>query len=154
MSRDRLQTTKSRYKSYGDRRWQPLRFLVCDRVFLCVTPMKGVMRFWRQGKLSPRYIGPFEIFGKLEYDAIELNDHLTFVEEQVAILARDVRRLGLRVILFVKVRWRHRPVYEATWEIEHYMREQLPSIFEPSCTFSFTFVDESPCYGRCCDDLQ
>ena len=32
-----------------------------DLVFLKVSPMKGVMRFCKKGKLAPRYIGPFEI---------------------------------------------------------------------------------------------
>ncbi|WMV16380.1 hypothetical protein MTR67_009765, partial [Solanum verrucosum] len=123
-----------------------------------VSPMKGVMRFGRRGKLSPRYIGPFEILRTvgevayelalppvfssihpvfhvsmlrryvpdeshvLQYDAVELDDCLTFVEEPVAILARDVRRLRSTAILVVKVRWRHRPVEEATWETEQEMR--------------------------------
>ena len=30
-------------------------------MFLKVSPMKGVMRFGKKGKLAPRYIGPFEI---------------------------------------------------------------------------------------------
>ena len=30
-------------------------------MFLKVSPMKGVMRFGKKGKLSPRYIGPFLI---------------------------------------------------------------------------------------------
>ena len=36
-------------------------YKVVDRVFLRVSPWKGVMRFGKKGKLSPRYIGPFEI---------------------------------------------------------------------------------------------
>ena len=32
-----------------------------DRVFLKVSPWKGVLRFGRRGKLRPRYIGPYEI---------------------------------------------------------------------------------------------
>ena len=39
-------------------------------VFLKVAPMKGVMRFGKKGKLSLRYIGPFEILeriGKVAY---------------------------------------------------------------------------------------
>ncbi|KAL5563735.1 hypothetical protein UlMin_033482 [Ulmus minor] len=30
-----------------------------------IAPMKGVMRFGKRGKLSPRYIGPFEILEKV-----------------------------------------------------------------------------------------
>ncbi|WMV50804.1 hypothetical protein MTR67_044189 [Solanum verrucosum] len=40
----------------------------------------------------------------LQYDAIDLDDRLTFVEELYAILASDVRRLRLTAILVVKVR--------------------------------------------------
>ena len=39
-------------------------------MFLKIAPMKGVMRFRKKGKLSPRYIGPFEIIemvGKVTY---------------------------------------------------------------------------------------
>ncbi|WMV20191.1 hypothetical protein MTR67_013576 [Solanum verrucosum] len=32
-----------------------------ENVLLKVSPMKGVMRFGKKGKLSPRYIGPFEV---------------------------------------------------------------------------------------------
>ena len=34
-------------------------------MFLKVDPMKGVMRFGKKGKLSPRYIGSFEILEKI-----------------------------------------------------------------------------------------
>nr|XP_048329345.1 uncharacterized protein LOC125422322 [Ziziphus jujuba var. spinosa] len=38
-----------------------LEFEVGDWVFLKLSPWKGVVRFGRRGKLSPRYIGPYEI---------------------------------------------------------------------------------------------
>ena len=38
-----------------------LEFEVEDQVFLKLSPRKGVVRFGKQGKLNPRYIGPFEI---------------------------------------------------------------------------------------------
>ncbi|XP_070032116.1 uncharacterized protein [Nicotiana tomentosiformis] len=35
--------------------------MVCEKVLLRVSPMKGLMRFREKGKLSPWYIGPFEV---------------------------------------------------------------------------------------------
>ena len=36
-----------------------------DHVFLKVMPKRRVVRFGKQGKLSPRYIGPFEILERV-----------------------------------------------------------------------------------------
>ena len=36
-------------------------FEVGNHVFLKVQPRRGVVRFGRKGKLSPRYIVPFEV---------------------------------------------------------------------------------------------
>ena len=33
--------------------------------FLKISPMKGVMKFGKKGKLTPRYIGPFEILDRV-----------------------------------------------------------------------------------------
>lgn len=63
--RDRLVTAQSRQKSYSDRRWRPLEFEIGDNMFLRVSPMKGVLRFRKKGKLSPRLIGSFEILEKV-----------------------------------------------------------------------------------------
>ena len=41
------------------------------QVLLKVSPMKGVMRFGKQGKFSLRYIGPFEVLkrvGEVTYE--------------------------------------------------------------------------------------
>ena len=59
--RDRLKIAKDKQKSYADKRCRDLQFKVGDRVFLKVSPWKGVLRFGRRGKLRPRYIGPYEI---------------------------------------------------------------------------------------------
>ena len=101
--------------------------------------MKGVMRFGKKGKLSPRFIGPFEILrrvGEVAYklalppslsavhpifhvsmlrkyildeshvlslDSVELSPDLTFEEEPIAILDRQVRKLRTKEIASVKV---------------------------------------------------
>ena len=36
-----------------------------DQVFLRVSPWKGILRFGTRGKLSPRYIGRYEIVDKV-----------------------------------------------------------------------------------------
>ncbi|XP_019228466.1 PREDICTED: uncharacterized protein LOC109209615 [Nicotiana attenuata] len=53
--RERLLIAQSRQKSYSDVRRRDLEFGANDWIFLKVSPMKGVMRFGKKGKLSPRY---------------------------------------------------------------------------------------------------
>lgn len=38
-----------------------MEFVIGNKVLLKVTDMKGVLRFVKRVKLSPRYIGRFEI---------------------------------------------------------------------------------------------
>ena len=46
-------------------RRRPLEFEVEDHVFSKVIPKRGVVRFGKRGKLSPRFIGPFEILERI-----------------------------------------------------------------------------------------
>ena len=43
-----------------------------DHVFLKVMPKRGVVRFDKQGKLSPRYIETFEVFERVSEVAYQL----------------------------------------------------------------------------------
>jgi hypothetical protein len=45
---------------------------VGDNVFLKVSPTKGIFRFGKKGKLSPRFIVPFEILEKIGVVAYRL----------------------------------------------------------------------------------
>ena len=56
---------QSRYKSYEDRHRSPLSFEVGDHVFLKVSPRRGISQFGKKGKLTPRFIGPFDIIAKI-----------------------------------------------------------------------------------------
>ena len=60
-----MKAAQDRQKSYADIRRRDLEFEVGDKVFLKVSPTKGVMRFNQKGKLSPRYIGPYEIVNRI-----------------------------------------------------------------------------------------
>ena len=70
--RQRLLTAQSRHKSYADVRRRPLEFEVGDHVFLKVMPNRGVVRFSKCGKLSPRFIGPFEVLERIDTIAYRL----------------------------------------------------------------------------------
>ncbi|GJU73360.1 putative reverse transcriptase domain-containing protein [Tanacetum coccineum] len=63
--KNRLLTARSRQKSYANVRRKPMEFSVGDMVMLKVSPWKGVIRFGKRGKLSPRYIGPFKIIERI-----------------------------------------------------------------------------------------
>ncbi|XP_071695869.1 uncharacterized protein [Rutidosis leptorrhynchoides] len=61
IAREKLKAARDRQKMYADPRRRPVTFTVGERVYLKVSPWKGVIRFGKRGKLAPRYIGPFRI---------------------------------------------------------------------------------------------
>ncbi|KAK8649524.1 hypothetical protein V6N13_130252 [Hibiscus sabdariffa] len=148
---DRLKQAFDRQKAYADTKRRDIRYEVGNKVFLKVSPWKKVLRFDKKGKLSPRYIGPFEVLEKvghvayrlalppefdkinnvfhvsmlrryrsdpshvLEPEEVELNPDLSYEEEPVQILDREVKRLRNKNVSLVKVLWRNHKVEEATW---------------------------------------
>ncbi|XP_022149031.1 uncharacterized protein LOC111017551 [Momordica charantia] len=60
-----MQVAQRRQKSYADVRRRELEFVVGERVFLRVAPVKGILRFGKKVKLSARFIGPFEILERI-----------------------------------------------------------------------------------------
>ncbi|XP_017974468.1 PREDICTED: uncharacterized protein LOC108661549 [Theobroma cacao] len=123
------------------------------------------MRFDKKGKLSPQYIGPFEILERvgpvayrlalspglsnihpvfhvsmlrkynpdpshvIRYETIQLKDDLTYKEQPVAILDRQVKKLRSKDVASVKVLWRNHTSEEVTWETEDEMRAKYPHLF-------------------------
>ncbi|KAK5793891.1 hypothetical protein PVK06_035064 [Gossypium arboreum] len=59
--RESLKAASDRQKSYADLKRKDIEYQVGDKVFLKVSPWKKVLRFGRKGKLSPRFIGPYEV---------------------------------------------------------------------------------------------
>ncbi|KAG8492987.1 hypothetical protein CXB51_010205 [Gossypium anomalum] len=142
-----------------------IEFAIGDMVFLKVSPWKKILRFGRNGKLSPRFIRPYQVvkrIGPVAYQLelppelhrihdvfhvsmlrryrsdpthvipvaeIEVQSDLTFEEELVQILDRDVKVLIRKSVLLVKVLWRNHGKEEATWETEEAMRQQYPQLF-------------------------
>ena len=63
--RDRLKESQDRQKSYANLKREPIVYNMGDKVFLKISPWKGVLRFGKKGKLSPRYIGPYEVIERV-----------------------------------------------------------------------------------------
>ena len=54
---ERLKATQYCQKSYADKKRTPVEFQVGDRVMLKVSPWKGLLKFGKQGKHSPHFLG-------------------------------------------------------------------------------------------------
>jgi hypothetical protein len=59
--KENLKATQMRQKSYHDKGKIIREYQVVEKVYLRVSPTKGVQRIGVKGKLAPRYIGPYEI---------------------------------------------------------------------------------------------
>ena len=60
----------------------------------------------------------------IRWDSVLLDENLSYEEEPVAILDREVRKLRSREIASIKVQWKNQPVEESTWEKEADMQER------------------------------
>nr|GFC72600.1 hypothetical protein [Tanacetum cinerariifolium] len=65
VAKEKLKEARTRQKSYADKHRKSLEFQPGDHVFLKVSPARGVRRFGIKGKLSPRFIRPFEILDRV-----------------------------------------------------------------------------------------
>ena len=68
----RLKAASDRQKSYADLKRKDIEYEVGDKVFLKVSPCRKILRFGKKGKLIPRFIGPYEILGRIELVAYRL----------------------------------------------------------------------------------
>ena len=64
MIREILKVANDRQKSYADMKRKDIRYEIDEKVFLKVSPWKKVMRFGKKVKLSPRFIGPYDVINK------------------------------------------------------------------------------------------
>ena len=72
-----------------------------------------------------------------EFD-IKITEKLTYVEELIQILGREIKKLRRKEIPMVKVKWsHHRTPREVTWEVEEHMRSKYPHLFEDSGKLNF-----------------
>ena len=80
---DRLKVAQSRQKSYADSKRKETVYKVGDRVYLRVSPLRGVKHFGVKGKLVPRFVGRYKVLermGEVAYK-LELPDGLSGVHD-------------------------------------------------------------------------
>ena len=108
---------------------------------LSVTPSLSAVHFVFHVSMLRKYI--LDEFHVISLDFVEMGPDLTYEEEPIAILDRQIRKLRTKELVSVNVQWKHRSVREATWETESDMRARYLDLFEASGTFfHFVFEDE------------
>ena len=70
--RDRLKVAQSRQKSYAYSKRKETVYEIGDRVYLRVSPLRGVKRFGVKGKLAPRFVGPYKVLERMGEVAYKL----------------------------------------------------------------------------------
>ena len=60
-----LKEAQDRRKIYVDAQRTDRSYEVGDHVFICIRPNKSTIQFRKGTKLSPRFIGPFEILERI-----------------------------------------------------------------------------------------
>ncbi|XP_016750119.1 uncharacterized protein [Gossypium hirsutum] len=121
--RDRLKTASNMQKYYTNLKRRDIEYTVGDFVFLKLKlPLEldhihdmfhvlMLMRYWS----NPSHV--------VSIEEIEIKLDLTFEEDSVYILDRDIKVLRRKSILLVKVLWRNHGTEEATWEPHDSMRQ-------------------------------
>ncbi|WVZ91093.1 LOW QUALITY PROTEIN: hypothetical protein U9M48_037307 [Paspalum notatum var. saurae] len=157
--RARLKEAQSCQKSYADNRRRELSFQAGDSVYLKVSPIRGTRRLQVNGKLVPRYIGPYPIVrrvGLLEsmsdihdvfhvsqlrkclrmpeqhiaQETVELQPNLKYQEVPVKILDTVSRKTRNSTVRICRVLWSRHGEEEATWEREDALRKEYPDLFK------------------------
>ncbi|KAK6284671.1 hypothetical protein POUND7_003623 [Theobroma cacao] len=66
----------------------------------------------------------------IRYETIQLQDNLTYEEQPIAILEKQVKKLRSKDVASVKVLWRNHTSKEVTWEVEDDMRTKHSHLFD------------------------
>ncbi|XP_055826358.1 uncharacterized protein LOC129894726 [Solanum dulcamara] len=132
-SRDPAQ---SRQKAYADNRRRPLEFQVDDWIVRKVgkvaykldlpADLDAIHSVFHVSMLR-KFVGdPSRVFPVQD---IQVTEELSYEEQPVAILDRQVRRLRTKDVASVKVLWRNNNREEMTWEAEEEMKKKYPQLF-------------------------
>ncbi|KAL0347899.1 UNVERIFIED_CONTAM: Transposon Tf2-11 polyprotein [Sesamum angustifolium] len=113
---DKIQTVKKclkaaqdRHKSSTDKHCREMEYEVGEIFFLKVSPWTGIFRLSKQEKLSPRYIGPYEILERVAPLAYRDRDleGLDICGEANRNFGLEYKEIDKKEITMVKITWSH-----------------------------------------------
>ncbi|XP_062112724.1 uncharacterized protein LOC133823885 [Humulus lupulus] len=113
--------SQDQQKSYADLKIRDIDFSIGDYVFLRVSPMKGVRRFWKE-------LGKF--ISCVSYETLSIQEDLSYEEKPVQILDKNDKVLRIKTIPLFKVLWKNSAVEVETWELESDMRENYMELLK------------------------
>ncbi|KAA3473140.1 reverse transcriptase [Gossypium australe] len=142
--RDCLKPASDRQKSYSDLKRKEIEYQVGDRTIRdhrkdragLPPKMERIHNVFHVYMLRRYRSDPSHVITPAE---VEIQPDMTYGEELVKILAREVKQLRNKSIALVKVLCQRHGVEEATWEPEEVMRNQYPNLFAGKI-----FGDENP----------
>ena len=68
----------------------------------------------------------------VDHEMLDLSEDLSYPEFPARILDEAERRTRQKAIKFLKVQWSNHSEDEATWEREDRLREEYPTLFQPT----------------------
>ncbi|XP_021279849.1 uncharacterized protein LOC110413400 [Herrania umbratica] len=139
---ERILTAQSHQISYVDNNQKPLEFEVSDYVFLKVLStyirhfevlrhisiiayhlvllpnLSNVHPVFHVFILKKYVLDPLHV---IRYDEVQLQDELSYKEQPLVILDRQVKQLCSKDIVIMKLLWQSHSIEEATWELKKKM---------------------------------
>ncbi|KAL0347690.1 UNVERIFIED_CONTAM: hypothetical protein Scaly_1785000 [Sesamum calycinum] len=115
---------QNRQKSYVDKHRKEMEYEVGENI-LKVSPWRGILKFSKQEKLSPRYIGPYEFLNESDQNL----GGIDICGGANRNFGSECKELRNQEISKVKVKWSHHSPRDATWEVKESMREKYPYLF-------------------------
>ncbi|XP_057791315.1 uncharacterized protein LOC131008456 [Salvia miltiorrhiza] len=135
--KQKIKEAQDRQKSYADTRRTELEFNTGARVFLKISPTKGVIHFGSRGKLRPRYIGPFEILNRVGKVAYRLalppsigDVHNVFHVSQLQKYVFDPKHVVKheKVVLAQDLSYEEKPVQILDRKVQVLRNKQIPMV--------------------------
>ncbi|XP_069148278.1 uncharacterized protein [Solanum lycopersicum] len=124
-------------EAYADWKVRDLEYMEGEQVLLEVSAMTGDMRFGLSGVHTVFHVSMLKKYhGDGNYiircDSVLLDESLSYEDDPIAILVREVHKLISKEISSIKVQWKNRLIEEPTLESEADMHERYPHLFTDS----------------------